>query len=57
MCAKCNTGYSLQSESGACVPCGANCDICMSNNSCIKCSEGFYLAKSEFSISGTCKQC
>jgi len=21
MCAKCNTGYSLQSESGACVPC------------------------------------
>lgn len=45
-CTKCKYGYYLNGASRRCVKCSNKCTGCLSEEACLSCSDGFYLAKS-----------
>lgn len=54
-CAICAYGYYLKNS--ACNKCEADCDYCVGQSQCIKCSNGFWLSRSSSSSTGTCQAC
>ena len=43
--------WTFEKETGKCVPCGDNCDVCASATECETCKSGYY------SNGGKCKEC
>lgn len=52
VCSTCTNGYFLSSISNNCSACSADCAICNDQNTCVSCSDGYYLTQDN-----TCLKC
>ncbi|CAD5111534.1 DgyrCDS837 [Dimorphilus gyrociliatus] len=57
-CISCETGYSLQDNNLACVPCSIiGCGLCSHGRICSKCKSGFYLHNYNRECARKCYEC
>lgn len=55
-CLKCKYGYYLNNDL-QCVKCSSSCTGCVSDDACFSCTQGYYLAKTDDSVTGKCLIC